>query len=77
MTNFSHDGFGVELHTLDVQSFVAKAHNLIHSSVDFSPGRDLQAVWQGVSLNNERMLSGRWEGAGQILKHTGVIVVHV
>lgn len=46
MAGLRHDGFGVELNTLDVHTFVAKPHDFIVLVIAIGPGRDFQAVWQ-------------------------------
>ena len=55
------DGFGVELHTLDVQLGVAHAHDL----AIVGPGRDFQTWWATGPLNRQRVVAVDGELLGQ------------
>ena len=60
------DGFGVELHALDIEFSVAHAHDL----AVVRPRRDLQTRWAIFGRNCQRVVAVHRKGFRQSSKHT-------
>lgn len=64
--------FRVKLNPFNRQALVADPHNFIRLTVFFRPGRDFEAIWQGVSFDHQRMIAGDREWVIQASKHAAV-----
>ena len=72
MAVLGQDGFGVELHALDVEFGVAHAHDL----AVLGPGRHLQTVGQALALGDQRMVAAHSHGLRRTGKHAPRVVLH-
>src|SRR5688500_9068617 len=70
MAVFAENGFGVELHAFNGQSFVAHAHDL----AIFRPRGNFQSIRQTLAFNEQGMITSRDERVGQPTKYAGIIV---
>lgn len=73
MAVFGGDGLGMKLNPVNWQFLVLQAHDC--AIVKF--GGDVQGSGQGGTVNHKRMISGRFERAGQPGKQTCAAVLHL
>src|SRR5690606_33669398 len=73
---FGEDRFRVELHPFHIECLVAQTHDLVHAAVvALRPGDDLEAVWQRLLFNDQRMVTRRGKRTRQAAEHTLAFVI--
>src|SRR2546421_7120366 len=64
--------FGMELYAVDREFAVPQTHDLAFGRF----GRDLERIWEGLAVHDQRMIAGRFEGIGQIFEDASALMLN-